>query len=156
VIFSIIAEGGNFILFNKEACMRIKPLNDWVVIREAEAEEKSPGGIIIPEVAKEKPQWGTVVAAGPGAYKTGKEKEKSKEKKKFIPTEVKPGDRVLFEKYMARELETGGEKVTMVREEYVLGVLESKEGQTTAALQKKGSTAVEKTKKPASKAKPKK
>ncbi len=138
--------------------MKIRPLHDWVVIQKAEAEEKSPGGIIIPEVAKEKPQWGTVVAAGPGAYKAekGKDKDKGKEKKMFVPTEVKPGDRVLYEKYMAKDVETDGEEVTMVREEYILGVLESEKGNKTTALQKKGSTAIEKTKKTASKAKSRK
>ncbi len=136
--------------------MKIRPLHDWVVIQKAEAEEKSPGGIIIPEVAKEKPQWGTVVAAGPGAYKAEKGKDKGKEKKMFIPTEVKPGDKVLYEKYMAKDVETAGEELTMVREEHILGVLESENGNKTTALQKKGSTAIEKTKKTASKAKSRK
>lgn len=70
--------------------MRIRPLNDWVVLQEAESETKTSGGIIIPDIAREKPQWGTVVAAGPGAYRDEKGKGKDKEKK-FIPTEVKPG-----------------------------------------------------------------
>jgi len=136
--------------------MKIRPLHDWVVIQKAEAEGKSPGGIIIPEVAKEKPQWGTVVAAGPGAYKTEKGKEKGKEKKMFVPTEVKPGDKVLYEKYMAKDVGTGGEEVTMVREEYILGVMEPEKGNKTTAVQKKGPSAIEKTKKNTPKAKSKK
>jgi chaperonin GroES len=136
--------------------MKIKPLHDWVVIQKADAEEKSPGGIIIPEVAKEKPQWGTVVTAGPGAYKSEKGKNKGKDKKIFVPTEVKAGDRVLYEKYMARDLETFKGEITMVREEHILGVLESEKGNKTSALQKKGSTTVEKQKKIVSKIKSKK
>jgi chaperonin GroES len=139
--------------------MKIRPLNDWVVLREAEAEERTAGGIIIPEVAKERPQWGTVVAVGPGAYKTEKQKGKEKAEKKFIPTVVKTGEKVLFEKYMAKEFETAGGKITMVREEYILGILDSEQGNKTAlekrgttglqekkpsALQKKGPAAVEK------------
>jgi chaperonin GroES len=102
--------------------MKIRPLNDWVVLQTAEAEEKTAGGIIIPETAKEKPQWGTVVSAGPGAYKT--EEKKGKEKK-FVPTEVKPGDRVLYERYAAREFEMEGGKILMVRESSILGRFES-------------------------------
>lgn len=131
--------------------MVIRPLNDWVLIQQGEAEERSSGGIIIPEVAKEKPQWGIVVAAGPGAYK--KEKEKGKEKeKRFIPTEVRPGDKVLYEKYRASEFEIDDQKIIMVREENILGTLESQMGNTTelqkkgsSELQKKGPTAVEKS-----------
>jgi chaperonin GroES len=104
--------------------MKIKPLNDWVVIQTAEAEEKTAGGIIIPEVAKEKPQWGTVVSAGPGAYEAEKEKGKEKEKK-FVATVVKPGDRVLYERYMAKEFDLEGGKVIMVREASILGRFES-------------------------------
>lgn len=133
--------------------MKIRPLNDWVVLQEAEPETKTSSGIIIPDVAKEKPQWGTVVAAGPGAYRDEKGKGKDKEKK-FIPTEVKPGDRVLFEKYMAKEFETAGQKIAMVREEYILGILGSGQDKETALqkkgpseLQEKGPTAVENTKK---------
>lgn len=139
--------------------MKIKPLNDWVLIESGEAEEMSPGGILIPQVAKEKPQWGVVLAVGPGAYRSEKKKGK-KEEKKFVPTEVKPGEKVLYEKYMAKEFETGGQKITMVREEYVLGVLSS-DGESTSLqkkapseIQKKATGALEKTKKRAA-AKPK-
>jgi len=134
--------------------MKIRPLNDWVVLQAAEAEERTAGGIIIPDVAKQKPQKGTVIAAGPGAYKSEKDKGKEKKEKKFIPTEVKPGDSVLFEKYMAKEFETANEKITMVREEYILGIMEPEGTNKTALqkkassdLQKKGPTAVEASKK---------
>lgn len=146
--------------------MKIRPLNDWIVLEPGEKEGISPGGIIIPEVAKEAPQWGYVVSAGPGAYEkeTGKKKDE-KEKKRFLSSEVKPGDRVLYEKYMAKEFEFGNEKIIMVREEYVLGVFGSRAGSGTALQKKattavektrKGTTALEKTKKPASKKKTKK
>ncbi|MBI5639286.1 MAG: co-chaperone GroES [Nitrospirae bacterium] len=144
--------------------MKIKPLNEWVVIEQSEAEERTSGGIIIPEVAKEKPQWGSVVAAGPGAYKQEKDKQgKKEEKKKFIPTEVKQGDRVLYEKYMASEFELDGQKIIMVRESNILGILGSGEKNSTAlqkkettALQQKGPSALEKSKKTTAKAKAKK
>lgn len=104
--------------------MKIKPLNDWVVLQPSDADEKSSGGIIIPEIAREEPQLGIVEAVGPGTHETEKGKEKGKEKK-FIPTEVKIGDRVLYEKYMASDFEIDGKKITMVREEYILGILET-------------------------------
>jgi chaperonin GroES len=142
--------------------MKIRPLNDWVVLEEAEAEERTAGGIIIPDIAKERPQWGTVVAVGPGAYKTEMRKGKEEGEKKFIPTEVKTGEKVLFEKYMAKEFEAADGKITMVREESILGVLESGrddsgalqkkggtelQGKGPSELQKKGPTAVEKPRK---------
>jgi len=121
--------------------MKIKPLNDWVLLEAGESEEKTAGGIIIPDSAKKKPEWGTVIAAGPGAYKSEKEKGKEKEKK-FIPTEVKPGDRVLYERYGGREFEIDGQKILMVRESDILGLLNS--GSSSGALQTKGATALEK------------
>jgi chaperonin GroES len=142
--------------------MKIRPLNDWVVLEVSEAEERTAGGIIIPEVAKERPQRGIVVAAGPGAHKTEMRKGKEKGEKKFIPTVVKTGEEVLFEKYMAKEFETADRKITMVREEYILGILEPGRDNSSALqkkagtelqekgpspLQKKGPTALEKTRK---------
>jgi chaperonin GroES len=139
--------------------MKIKPLNDWVVIETADAEEKSAGGIIIPEVAKEKPQWGTVVNAGPGAYRTEREKGREKEKK-FVATEVKTGDRVLYERYMAKEFDLNGSKVIMVREANILGMFETGANSAPAKEKRPVKTAA-KPKTPASaktakKAKPKK
>ena len=121
--------------------MKIKPLNDWVLLEAGDSEEKTAGGIIIPESAKKKPEWGHVIAAGPGAYKSEKEKGKEKEKK-FVPTEVKAGDRVLYERYAAREFEIDGQKITMVRESDILGSFTSE--QSGGALQKKGANALEK------------
>lgn len=103
--------------------MNLKPLQDWAVIRRSDAEEKTPGGIIIPEVAKEKPLQGVIVAIGPGRYMPEKGKEKEK-KKKFVPTVLKPGQRVIYQKYAEREIELGSEVVTLVREEDILGTVE--------------------------------
>lgn len=154
--------------------MKIRPLHDWVVLEAGEEEERSPGGIIIPDVAKGKPQWGVVISAGPGAYEKERGK-KEEEEKKLVSTEVKPGDRVLYEKYMAKEFELDGRKITMVREAYVLGLfgaggerrtVPEKKGTTAVEKQRKGttalekpakkSTALEKTRKPVSKKKTKK
>ncbi len=116
--------------------MKIKPLHDWVVIIETEPQEVTAGGIIIPESAKEKPQWGIVDSMGTGIYEEADPKKKGD--RKFVPTEVKVGEEVLFEKYMAKEFTVDSQKVVMVRESSILGVL-GKEG-TGQALQKKGST----------------
>src|SRR5512135_2240498 len=81
-----------FIFLQEVVSMNLKPLQDWAVIMRAEAEERTSGGIIIPEVAKEKPLEGVIIAIGPGRYKLEKGKEKEKEKqKKFVPTVLKPG-----------------------------------------------------------------
>src|SRR5512135_2385123 len=98
--------------------MKLKPLHDWVVIKRSEAEESSPGGIIIPDTAKDKPSEGVVVSIGPGSYK------KIKEKEKFVPTTLQPGQRVAYPKYMAKEVELGGEEFTLVREDDILGTFE--------------------------------
>ena len=98
--------------------MKLKPLHDWVVIKRSEAEERSPGGIIIPDTAKDKPSEGIVVSIGPGSYK------KIKEKEKFVPTTLHPGQRVFYPKYMAKEVEVGGEEFTLVREDDILGTFE--------------------------------
>lgn len=141
--------------------MVIKPLHDWVWLQPLESETMTAGGIIIPEVAKEKPSKGVVIAAGPGAYKTERGKEKEKEKK-FVPTEVKSGDSVLYERYMASEFELDGEKIVMVRESSILGVFEAaggslqKKAPSELEKPKKTSTALEKTKKAAAKPKKKK
>ncbi len=109
--------------------MKIRPLNDWVVIKPVDSGERTASGIIIPEVAKQKPQIGVVVAVGPGRYKEEKGKGKEKEKKKiFVPTEVKPGDKVMYEKYMVSEFELDGQEVTMIREENILGFLGEEKG----------------------------
>jgi len=106
--------------------MKIRPLHDWVVIRPGTAQDRTPGGIVIPDVAKEKPQEGEVLAVGEGRFEKEKdEKGKSKEKEgKFIKTTLKPGDRVMYEKYSGKKVEVNGEELVMVREEEVLGRFE--------------------------------
>src|SRR5512139_50125 len=124
--------------------MNLKPLQDWAVIRRSEAEERTSGGIIIPEVAKEKPLEGIIVAIGPGRYKPEKGKEKEK-KKKFVPTVLKPGQRVIYQKYAEREVELDGEVVTLVREEDILGTVEdyAVTEKKTHAIEKKREGSVE-------------
>ena len=88
---------------------RITPLHDRVIVRPAKAEEKTAGGIIIPDTAKEKPQRGVVIAAGPG--------------KKDEPVTVKKGDTVLYGKYSGTELTLDGDTVLVMRESDILAVL---------------------------------
>ena len=87
--------------------MRFRPLHDRVVIRRLEGEDKTKGGIIIPDTAKEKPQEGEVIAAGPGARD---------ESGKLVPLDVKPGDRVLFGKWSGTEVKIDGEDLLIMRE----------------------------------------
>ena len=103
--------------------MKLRPLHDWVVITRSEPAEKSPGGIIIPESAKEKQSEGIVGAVGPGRIKKGKRGEK------FMPTVLQPGWRVFFNDYSARDINLEGEKITIIREEDVLGILEETGGE---------------------------
>ena len=98
--------------------MKLKPLHDWAVIERSEAEERSPGGIIIPDTARDKPSEGIIVSIGPGSYK------KIKGKEKFVTTSLQPGQRVAYPKYAAKEAELGGKKFTLVREDDVLGTFE--------------------------------
>jgi chaperonin GroES len=95
------------------------------VIRKSEPQEKTAGGIIIPEVAKEKPLEGIIVAIGPGAFRIEKGKEKEK-KKQFVPTVLKPGQHVIYQKYAEREADLGGETIVLVREEDILGIMEER------------------------------
>ena len=95
--------------------MKIQPLGDRVVVLRIGEEEKTAGGIIIPDTAKEKPQEGKVVAAGP--VKVG-------EDGKRIPLDVKKGNRVLFGKYAGTEIEIDGVEHLIMREEDILGVIE--------------------------------
>jgi chaperonin GroES len=101
--------------------MKIRPLNDWALIRPRSEAEKSAGGIIIPDVAKEKPQEGEVLAIGGGHYKEEQDKKGKVIEKKFVPTVVKTGDRVLYEKYGVTKIEVDGEALVLVREENILG-----------------------------------
>ena len=105
--------------------MKIKPLNDWAVIVPAEAMTRTAGGLFIPETAKEKPAEGTVEAIGPGALEEEKRGEKKKEKKerKFIATSVKPGERVMYDRYAGQRISIGGVERVLVREVNILGIL---------------------------------
>ena len=95
--------------------MRFRPLHDRVLVRRVTAEEKTAGGIIIPDNAKEKPQEGEIVAAGPGARN---------EKGELVALDVKPGDRVLFGKWSGTEVKIGGEDLLIMKESDILGVVE--------------------------------
>ncbi len=95
--------------------MKVRPLQDRIIVKRVEGEEKSKGGIIIPDTAKEKPQEGKVVAVGKG---------KVTDDGKLQPLDVKKGDRVLFSKYAGTEINIDGEEHLIVREDDVLGILE--------------------------------
>ena len=95
--------------------MKFRPLHDRVVIRRIEGEEKTKGGIIIPDTVKEKPQEGEVIAVGPGARD---------ESGKLVPSELKAGDRVLFGKWSGTEVKIDGEDLLIMKESDVMGVLE--------------------------------
>lgn len=95
--------------------MKFRPLHDRVVIRRIDAEEKSAGGIIIPDTAKEKPQQGEVVAVGPGARD---------EDGMIVPLDLRAGDRVLFGKWSGTEVKIDGEELLIMKESDILGVLE--------------------------------
>jgi chaperonin GroES len=95
--------------------MKFRPLHDRVVVRRLEQDEKTAGGIIIPDTAKEKPQEGEIVAAGPGAR--GEDGE-------IHPLEVKAGDRVLFGKWSGTEVKIDGEELMIIKESDIMGVIE--------------------------------
>jgi chaperonin GroES len=98
----------------EEMFMKIKPMNDRVIVRRVEEEQKTAGGIIIPDTAKEKPQEGEVVAIGPG---------KRDDKGNRIALEVKEGDRILFGKYAGTDIKFDGEEHVFMREDDILGIL---------------------------------
>ena len=95
--------------------MKIRPLQDRVIVKRIAEEEKTKGGIIIPDTAKEKPQEGKIVAVGKG---------KTNDDGKLIPLQVKAGDRILFSKYSGSEIKIDGEEHLIMREEDILGVVE--------------------------------
>ncbi len=106
--------------------MRITPLHDWAVIRPTGSDEITAGGIIIPDTAKEKPHEGVIVVIGPGAFEEEEKFKKRKVEKKerrFIPSTVKPGDRVLYERFAGQTYTVNGEELVMVRERDILGIL---------------------------------
>ena len=95
--------------------MKFRPLHDRVVVRRIEGQEKTAGGIIIPDTAKEKPMEGEIVAVGPG----GRD-----ENGKLIPIDVKAGDRILFGKWSGTEVKIGGEELLIMKESDIMGVIE--------------------------------
>ncbi len=95
--------------------MKVRPLGDRILVQRIMEEEKSKGGIIIPDTAKEKPQEGKVVAVGKG---------RTLEDGTLVPLEVKPGDKILFAKYGGTEVKIDGEEHIILKEEDVLGILE--------------------------------
>jgi chaperonin GroES len=95
--------------------MKFRPLQDRVLLRRLDQEEKTSGGIIIPDTAKEKPMQGEVISVGPGARD---------ENGKLQPLDVKPGDRVLFGKWSGTEVKIDGEELLIMKESDIMGVLE--------------------------------
>ncbi|RLC31482.1 MAG: co-chaperone GroES [Deltaproteobacteria bacterium] len=95
--------------------MAIRPLGDRILVLRTDEEEKTPGGIIIPDTAKEKPQQGRVVAVGPG---------KVNEKGERIPLDIKKGDRVLFGKYAGNEIKIDGVEHLIMQEDDILGIVQ--------------------------------
>jgi chaperonin GroES len=115
---------------DKEESMKFRPLHDRVVVKRVEAEEKTKGGIIIPDTAKEKPQEGEVVAAGPGARD---------ESGKLVPLDLKTGDRILFGKWSGTEIKLEGEDLLIMKESDVMGIVEGHGGASRPApARKKG------------------
>jgi chaperonin GroES len=104
--------------------MKFRPLHDRVVVKRIEAEEKTAGGIIIPDTVKEKPQQGEVVSVGPG----GRD-----EAGKLIPIDVKAGDRVLFGKWSGTEVKLDGVEYLIMKESDIMGVLEEQAAKKKAA-----------------------
>jgi chaperonin GroES len=97
--------------------MKFRPLHDRVVIRRVDAEEKTVGGIIIPDTAQEKPMEGEVVAVGPGARN---------EQGQIVVLEVKPGDRILFGKWSGTEVKLDGEELLIMKESDIMGIVEGR------------------------------
>ena len=95
--------------------MKFRPLHDRVVVKRIEAEEKTSGGIIIPDTAKEKPMEGEVVAVGPGARN---------EQGQLVPLDVKQGDRILFGKWSGTEVKIDGEELLIMKETDIMGIVD--------------------------------
>ena len=104
--------------------MKFRPLHDRIVVRRIDAEEKTAGGIIIPDTAKEKPQEGEVVAVGAGTRN---------EDGKLTPLDVKPGDRILFGKWSGSEVKVDGEELLIMKESDVMGIIEDRAAGKKAA-----------------------
>ena len=104
--------------------MKFRPLHDRVVVRRIEQDEKTPGGIIIPDTAKEKPMEGEVIAVGPGARG---------EDGVIHPLDVKAGDRILFGKWSGSEVKIDGEELIIMKESDILGIIEGASAKRKAA-----------------------
>ena len=104
--------------------MKFRPLHDRVLVRRIEGVEKTAGGIIIPDTAKEKPQEGEVIAAGSGA---------KNEEGKITPLDVKAGDRILFGKWSGTEVKVDGEDLLIMKESDILGIIEGTASKKKAA-----------------------
>ena len=104
--------------------MKFRPLHDRVVVRRLDGEEKTKGGIIIPDTAKEKPQEGEIVAVGPGARD---------EAGKLVPLDVKSGDRVLFGKWSGTEVKIDGQDLLIMKESDIMGIIEGSASMKKAA-----------------------
>ncbi|WP_262032291.1 co-chaperone GroES [Microvirga sp. Mcv34] len=104
--------------------MKFRPLHDRIVVKRIDAEEKTAGGIIIPDTAKEKPQQGEVIAVGPGARN---------DQGQLVPLDVKVGDTVLFGKWSGTEVKIDGEDLLIMKESDIMGVLEQATAQKKAA-----------------------
>ena len=104
--------------------MKFRPLHDRVLVRRVEAEEKTAGGIIIPDTAKEKPQEGEVIAVGPGTLN---------DRGELRPLDVKAGDRILFGKWSGTEVKLGNEELLIMKESDVMGILEGAAASRQAA-----------------------
>lgn len=94
--------------------MKIQPLSDRIVVKPAEAEEKTKGGLYLPDTAKEKPVWGEVIAVGPG---------KTTDEGKKVAMEVKVGDKVLYGKYSGTEVSVDGQEVLIMRESDIFAIM---------------------------------
>jgi chaperonin GroES len=104
--------------------MNFRPLHDRVVVRRLNAEEKTAGGIIIPDTAKEKPMEGEVIAVGPGARN---------EQGALVPLDVKAGDRILFGKWSGTEVKLDGEELLIMKESDIMGIIEGSASKKKAA-----------------------
>jgi chaperonin GroES len=110
--------------YSQEDLMKFRPLHDRVVVKRIEAEEKSTGGIIIPDTVKEKPSQGEVIAVGPG----GRD-----EAGKLIPIDVKVGDRVLFGKWSGTEVKIDGQELLIMKESDIMGIIDEPVAKRKAA-----------------------
>ena len=104
--------------------MKVRPLHDRIIVQRLEEGEQKVGGIIIPDTAKERPQQGTLIAAGHG---------KANDAGKRVPLDVKPGDRILFSKYSGQEIKLDGQEYFIMKEDDVLAVIEGHTKKTLAA-----------------------